>query len=61
MTSDCFSAFEYDLTTNLKYGNQEILITVKVDHSMQSSCCWLTSKRTNKNINNNRFMKRGIS
>ena len=45
-----FSSFEYDLTPNLKYGDQENIIAVKVDHSMQPSCRWYTGSGINRNV-----------
>jgi beta-galactosidase len=45
-----FSTFEYDLTPNLKYGDQENIIAVKVDHSLQPSCRWYTGSGINRNV-----------
>jgi len=45
-----FSTFEYDLTPNLKYGDQENTIAVKVDHSLQPSCRWYTGSGINRNV-----------
>lgn len=45
-----FSTFEYDLTPNLKYGNQENVIAVKVDHSLQPSSRWYTGSGINRNV-----------
>lgn len=45
-----FSTFEYDLTPNLKYGDQENIVAVKVDHSLQPSCRWYTGSGINRNV-----------
>ena len=45
-----FSTFEYDLTPYLKYGNEENLIAVKVDHSLQPSSRWHTGSGINRNV-----------
>ena len=45
-----FSTFEYDLTPNLKYGDQENTIAVKVDHSLQPSSRWYTGSGINRNV-----------
>jgi len=45
-----FSTFEYDLTPNLKYGDQENIIAVKVDHSLQPGCRWYTGSGINRNV-----------
>ena len=45
-----FSSFEYDLTPHLKYGDQENVIAVKVDHSLQPSCRWYTGSGINRSV-----------
>ena len=45
-----FSSFEYDLTQYLKYGQEENLIAVRVDHSLQPSCRWYTGSGINRNV-----------
>lgn len=45
-----FSTFEYDLTPQLKYGNDENIIAVKVDHSLQPSCRWYTGSGINRSV-----------
>jgi len=51
-----FSTFEYDLTPNVKYGDQENVIAVKVDHSLQPSCRWYTGSGINRNAHEGRIM-----
>lgn len=45
-----FSTFEYDLTPNLKYGDQQNVLAVKVDHSLQPSCRWYTGSGINRSV-----------
>ena len=45
-----FSSFEYDLTPYLKYGKEENLVAVKVDHSLQPSSRWYTGSGINRNV-----------
>ena len=45
-----FSTFEYDLTPNLKYGDQENILAVKVYHSLQPSSRWYTGSGINRNV-----------
>jgi len=45
-----FSTFEYDLTPHLKYGDQENVIAVKVDHSLQPSSRWYTGSGINRSV-----------
>ena len=45
-----FSTFEYDLTPYLKYGQDQNLIAVKVDHSLEPSCRWYTGSGINRNV-----------
>lgn len=45
-----FSTFEYDLTPYLEYGQDQNLIAVKVDHSLEPSCRWYTGSGINRNV-----------
>lgn len=45
-----FSSFEYDMTPNLKYGEEVNVLAVKVDHSLQPSCRWYTGSGINRNV-----------
>jgi len=45
-----FSTFEYDLTPYLKYGQEQNLIAVKVDHSLEPSSRWYTGSGINRNV-----------
>lgn len=45
-----FSTFEYDLTPHLKFGEQDNVIAVKVDHSFQPSSRWYAGSGINRNV-----------